>query len=88
MVILKILPPLPNLTSNFKTHKNLGDNFYFVYNYIYASSKQSLKKFKGYFWYPVLIGKKANFWTSYWKTHVNMVISKMVLPKPQLDIKF
>ena len=29
MVILKILPPLPNLTSNFETHKNVGDNFLF-----------------------------------------------------------
>ena len=27
MVILKILPPLPNLTSNFEIHKNVGDNF-------------------------------------------------------------
>ena len=27
MVILKILPPLPNLTSNFETHKNVGGNF-------------------------------------------------------------
>ena len=34
------------------------------------------------------IRKKDNFWTSYLKTHVNMVISKMVLPHPQLDIKF
>ena len=28
MVNLKILPPLPNLTSNFETHKNVGDNFW------------------------------------------------------------
>ena len=27
MVILKILPPLPNLTSNFETHRNVGGNF-------------------------------------------------------------
>ena len=25
----------PNLTSNFETHNNVGDNFYFVYKYIY-----------------------------------------------------
>ena len=24
---LKILTPTPNLTSNFETHKNVGDNF-------------------------------------------------------------
>ena len=27
-------PPNPNLTSNFDTHKNVSDNFYFVYKYI------------------------------------------------------
>ena len=32
--------------------------------------------------------KKDNFSTSYLKTHANMVISKMVLPHPQLDIEF
>ena len=46
--------PTPNLTSNFETHKNVGDNFYFVYKYIFISSKypQSSKKFKGHFWWP------------------------------------
>ena len=44
--------PDPNLTSNFETHMNVRDNLYFVYKYIYISSKypQSLKKFKGRFW--------------------------------------
>ena len=32
--------------------------------------------------------KKTTFGTKYLKTHVNMVISKMMLPQPQLDIKF
>ena len=27
MVILKIIPQLPNLRSNFETHKKVGDNF-------------------------------------------------------------
>ena len=47
----KILFPHPNLTSNFETHKSVGDNFYFLYKYIYISSKcpQSSKKFKGHF---------------------------------------
>ena len=31
MVILKNLIPTPNLTSNFESHKNAGDNFYSVY---------------------------------------------------------
>ena len=31
---LKILTQAPNLTSNFKTHKNVGGNFYFVNKYI------------------------------------------------------
>ena len=48
-VISKWCSPTPNLISNFETHKNVGDNFYFVNKYIYASSKQSLKKFKGHF---------------------------------------
>ena len=26
----KFWPPTPNLTSNFETHNNVGDNFYFV----------------------------------------------------------
>ena len=26
-----IFTPTPNLTSNFETHKNVGDNFYYVY---------------------------------------------------------
>ena len=29
VVNLKILPPPPNLTWNFETHKNVGDNFFF-----------------------------------------------------------
>ena len=33
MVILKKKIEVPNLTSNFETHKNVGDNFYFVYKY-------------------------------------------------------
>ena len=47
-------PPKPNLTSNFETHKNVSDDFNFVYKYIYNISKypQSLKKFKGHFWSP------------------------------------
>ena len=35
---LKILTQAPNLTSNFKTHKNVGDNFlsqYIPYLYTY-----------------------------------------------------
>ena len=31
MVISKNVLPHPNLTSNFKTHQNVGGNFYFVY---------------------------------------------------------
>ena len=31
MVILKIFTCTPNLTSNFETHKNVGDNFNFEY---------------------------------------------------------
>ena len=55
MVISKIMFPHPQLELNFETHKNVGDNFYFVYKYIYTSSKypQSSEKFKGHFWYPV-----------------------------------
>ena len=51
MVIFKIKSKPPNLTSNFQTHKNVGDNFYFEYKYIYTSSKcqQSSKKFEGHF---------------------------------------
>ena len=30
-VILKFFITTPNLTSNFETHKNVGDNFFFVY---------------------------------------------------------
>ena len=30
-VNLKFLTPTPNLTSNFETHNNVGDNFYLVY---------------------------------------------------------
>ena len=50
-VNLSFLTPTSNLTSNFETHKNVGDTFYFVYKYIFTSSKypQSLKKFKGHF---------------------------------------
>ena len=33
---LKILTQTPNLTSNFETHNNVGDNFYFVCKYIYT----------------------------------------------------
>ena len=32
--------------------------------------------------------KSDTFGTKYLKSHVNMVISKIVFPKPQLDIKF
>ena len=32
--------------------------------------------------------KKTTFGTKYLKTHVHRVISKIVFPKPQLDIKF
>ena len=32
--------------------------------------------------------KQDNFWTPFLKTHVNNEILKMVLPHPQLDIKF
>ena len=35
-VILKFLTTTPNLTWNFETHKNIGDNFYFVYKYTYT----------------------------------------------------
>ena len=28
---LKKITPTPNLISNFETHKNVGDNYYFVY---------------------------------------------------------
>ena len=35
MGILKKKISTPNLTSHFETHKNVGDNFYFVYKYIY-----------------------------------------------------
>ena len=35
MVISKVMYPTPNLTSIFKTHKNVGGHFYFVYKYIY-----------------------------------------------------
>ena len=31
-VNLKFCITTPNLTSNFETHKNVGDNFFFVYN--------------------------------------------------------
>ena len=30
-VNLKFFITTPNLTSNFETHKNVGDNFFFVY---------------------------------------------------------
>ena len=33
-LILKFLTTTPNLTSNFETHKNVGDNFYFVYKQV------------------------------------------------------
>ena len=36
MGILKKKFLIPNLTSNFETHKNVGDNFYSVYKYIYT----------------------------------------------------
>ena len=51
MVILKIFTPTSNLTSNFETHKNVGNNFYFVYKQIYTRSKcpQSMKNFEGHF---------------------------------------
>ena len=32
--------------------------------------------------------KKDDFGTNYLKTHVHIVISKIVFPHPQLDIKF
>ena len=32
--------------------------------------------------------KNSDFWNQIFKTHVNIEISKMVLPQPQLDIKF
>ena len=32
--------------------------------------------------------KKTTFGTKYLKTHVHRVISKIVFPKPKLDIKF
>ena len=49
MVILKIFTCTPNLTSNFETHKNVGDNFYLVYKQIYILYiyPQSMKKIEG-----------------------------------------
>ena len=49
-LILKFLTPTPNLTSNFETQKNVGDN-YFVKSIIHTCSKftQSLKKTVGNF---------------------------------------
>merc|ERR1712198_491925 len=37
-VILKFLTTTPNLTSNFETHKNIGDNFDYMYRYMYTLS--------------------------------------------------
>ena len=39
-------PPLPNLTSNFKAHKNLGNNFEYIYKYILSIIFNILKKMK------------------------------------------
>ena len=37
-VILKIILALTNLTSNFETHKNIGENFDYVYRFMFTLS--------------------------------------------------
>ena len=49
--VFKIKSELANLTSNFETHKNVGDIF-FTYTSMYLSIlKLGIKKIEGHFWY-------------------------------------
>ena len=54
-VILKFLTTTPNLTWNFKTHNNVGDNFWAIYKLAYTCFvySQSIKKFEVHFWYSI-----------------------------------
>ena len=70
-----MLSPTLNLTSNFETHRNVGDYFYFVYIYIYVFSifPQSMKKFNGHFSGPSMKltfrpkKRKVTFLLWFWK---------------------
>ena len=49
----------PNLTSNFETHKNVGDNFYFAYKYLYTLIVQiivTLNNRDGFIVFVFLVG--------------------------------